>query len=195
LDAAERVFREKGVTTTTLTDVANAAGMTRGAIYWHFKDKADLFKAMCDRAFLPMEALLNEVAAGPGNDPLGAIRQMAVHMLHMVSKDSRQRAVFDILFHRTEKNAQMDFFSTEQEKRDECLNQMVGIFQAAVQAGQLPPDTDTWLCMQAYHAYLMGLIREWLEFVDAYDLGLHAETMLDIFMAGIQARPPRKRST
>lgn len=192
LDAAERVFQEKGVTNTTLTDVASAAGMTRGAIYWHFKDKTALFKAMCDRAFLPMEALLNEVAAGPGQHPMMALRQMAVHMLHMISTDTRQRTVFDILFHRCEKNQQMDFFTAEQEKRAECLEQIAAIFQEAVRMGQLPPDTDTWLAMQAYHSYLMGLIHEWLMYSNDYDLGLHAETMVDIFIAGLQARPPRR---
>jgi TetR/AcrR family acrAB operon transcriptional repressor len=43
--------------------------MTRGAIYWHFKDKNALFQAMCDRAFLPMEALLNEISDAPQKIP------------------------------------------------------------------------------------------------------------------------------
>ena len=55
LDAAERVFRERGVTRTSLAEVAAAAGVTRGAVYWHFRDKADLFDAMCERATLPLE--------------------------------------------------------------------------------------------------------------------------------------------
>ena len=42
LDAAERVFFEKGVSRTSLADIAQAAGVTRGAIYWHFAHKSDL---------------------------------------------------------------------------------------------------------------------------------------------------------
>lgn len=194
LDAAENVFREKGVTNTTLTDVAVAAGMTRGAIYWHFKDKIDLFKAMCDRAFMPMEALLNEVAAGPGEDPLASLRQMAVHMLHLVATDTRQRTVFDILFHHCEKNSALEFFIQDRERRAECLDQVVLIFQEAIARGQLPPETDVRLAMHAHHAYLIGLIHQWLESPEDYDLGLHAETMMDIFMAGLQARPPLKKN-
>ena len=38
LDTAERVFSERGVSHTTLADIAAAAGVTRGAIYWHFKN-------------------------------------------------------------------------------------------------------------------------------------------------------------
>ncbi|WP_291742772.1 TetR family transcriptional regulator, partial [Limnobacter sp. UBA1615] len=53
LDTAEAVFSEKGVSRTTLNDIAKAADLTRGAIYWHFKNKADLFDAMFQRAILP----------------------------------------------------------------------------------------------------------------------------------------------
>ena len=50
LDAAERVFLAQGVAGTSLNDIAQEAGTTRGAIYWHFRDKADLFTAMMDRS-------------------------------------------------------------------------------------------------------------------------------------------------
>ncbi len=43
LDAAVREFSAHGVSRTSLTDIAIAAGVTRGAIYWHFKNKVDLF--------------------------------------------------------------------------------------------------------------------------------------------------------
>ncbi|RZI93264.1 MAG: TetR family transcriptional regulator, partial [Rubrivivax sp.] len=55
LDAAEHLFQAKGVSRTSLNDIATAAGTTRGAIYWHFKDKADLFNAMMERVTLPLE--------------------------------------------------------------------------------------------------------------------------------------------
>ena len=53
LDAAEREFCERGASRTSLAEVASAAGVTRGAVYWHFRDKSDLFSAMCARAKLP----------------------------------------------------------------------------------------------------------------------------------------------
>ena len=58
LDVAERVFNEKGVSRTSLADIAEAAGLTRGAIYWHFKNKSDLFDAMMERVTLPLEQLV-----------------------------------------------------------------------------------------------------------------------------------------
>jgi TetR/AcrR family acrAB operon transcriptional repressor len=58
LDAAEKLFVEQGVSRTTLQHIASAAGVTRGAIYWHFDDKGALFNAMMERATLPLEAEL-----------------------------------------------------------------------------------------------------------------------------------------
>lgn len=43
LDAAIKTFSERGVSATSLADIAKSAGVTRGAIYWHFKNKVDLF--------------------------------------------------------------------------------------------------------------------------------------------------------
>src|SRR6185437_11283755 len=49
VDAAERVFAEKGFMAASLDDIAHAAGYTKGAIYKHFSAKEDLFLAVSDR--------------------------------------------------------------------------------------------------------------------------------------------------
>lgn len=55
LDAAERVFLEKGVGNTAMADLADAAGVSRGAVYGHYKNKIEVCLAMCDRAFARIE--------------------------------------------------------------------------------------------------------------------------------------------
>jgi hypothetical protein len=61
-----------------------------------------------------------------------------IHFLKLVSSDSRQRKVFDIIFHRSEKNVDLPYFETEKEKRTECLNKVQVIIDNAVASGQLP---------------------------------------------------------
>jgi AcrR family transcriptional regulator len=46
LDAAARVFAHRGYEAATLDEVAKVAGLTKGAVYWHFESKADLFRAL-----------------------------------------------------------------------------------------------------------------------------------------------------
>lgn len=68
LEAAIGVFAEKGVSRTSLQDIAVAAGTTRGAIYWHFKNKADLFNALMESAILPMEQTMAQIGHNPALD-------------------------------------------------------------------------------------------------------------------------------
>ena len=60
--AAEQLFAEQGIGSTRLSDVAAAAGVTRGAIYWHFKNKDELINAIIGRLSLPLEtAMLSQL--------------------------------------------------------------------------------------------------------------------------------------
>lgn len=75
LDAAEHVFSAKGVSRTSLNDIAATAGVTRGAIYWHFKNKTDLFHAMMERITLPMEDALHQIGVTDLADPLDELQR------------------------------------------------------------------------------------------------------------------------
>lgn len=48
LDTALHEFLETGFSESRLEDIAEKAGVTRGALYWHFKDKNDLFESIMD---------------------------------------------------------------------------------------------------------------------------------------------------
>ncbi|MEE3190810.1 MAG: TetR family transcriptional regulator, partial [Pseudomonadota bacterium] len=54
IEAAEVVFHRKGVSASSLNDIAKEAGVTRGAVYWHFKNKHDIFQAIVDRLLAPL---------------------------------------------------------------------------------------------------------------------------------------------
>ena len=94
LDAAELVFEQRGVSRTSLSDIAKAAGVTRGAVYWHFKDKADLFTAMMDRVVLPLDESMARLAEVE-RDPLVQLLERVHEAVAMVPvKDpARDRTV------------------------------------------------------------------------------------------------------
>ena len=79
LDAAEHVFHRKGVLSASLNDIACEAGVTRGAIYWHFKNKHDVFVAMADRRRLPFEALAQRAGADDEVDPVSGETEYCPH--------------------------------------------------------------------------------------------------------------------
>ena len=54
LEAAQRLFLEKGYENTTIQDIVDElGGLTKGAIYHHFKSKEDIICALSDQLFAP----------------------------------------------------------------------------------------------------------------------------------------------
>ena len=101
LDAAELLFQSQGVSQTSLQQIAEHAGATRGAIYWHFKDKAALFNAMMERVTLPLEAA-GRIDDHPDRDPLDVIEGAMVGALRQVTTDPQVRRVFEVATHKVE---------------------------------------------------------------------------------------------
>lgn len=60
IDASLEVFLEKGYAATTLQDIADKAGVTRGAIYWHFKGKDDFYRELYEREYQVAMDLFDE---------------------------------------------------------------------------------------------------------------------------------------
>lgn len=195
LDAAEKVFRTRGVGHASLAEVADAAGLTRGAVYWHFKDKAALFQALVDRAGLPMDQAVEEMAAQQHADPLGAVRQLAIRALTQLVTNRRAGATYEIVFLRCEFTEEMSAVQKRhREDRSECLKHCVDAFARAIELGQLPAGTDATLAALAMYAYVGGLMRDWVESPGEYDLEASAPVLVDLFLAGLKANPPRTPS-
>jgi AcrR family transcriptional regulator len=69
LDAAARVFAERGYRAASVEDVAVEAGVTKGALYWNFKSKEDVLFALLDeRVDQPVQALIEHARATAGDE-------------------------------------------------------------------------------------------------------------------------------
>jgi TetR/AcrR family acrAB operon transcriptional repressor len=191
LDAAEAVFERRGVSATSLQEVAEAAGVTRGAVYWHFRDKAHLFDALCEREQLPMEAMLACAGEVRQKDPLGALRTLAVDGLTRLATNARTQAVFDVIFHKCEFAAEFASVAGRRHATDTgCLANVERLLKQAVDAGQLPGNTDTELAARCLNAYMVGVMHEWVQRPEAYDLAKAAPAMIDCVLAGLVEKPP-----
>ena len=72
--AARKLFAEHGYAEVGTERVAQAAGVTRGALYHQFADKADLFAAVLEAVEIDLSTrLIDAVAASDTDDPLAAL--------------------------------------------------------------------------------------------------------------------------
>ena len=97
-----REFSERGVFATSLTDIAAAAGVTCGAIYWHLKNKIDLFNEVWRSTRPKIDDLETEYQAKYPDIPLRVIRQTLICILTSMAEDGHRRALIEIIFYKCE---------------------------------------------------------------------------------------------
>jgi TetR/AcrR family acrAB operon transcriptional repressor len=190
LDAAECMFAEKGVSRTSLHDIAQAASVSRGAIYWHFKNKADLFNAMMERIRLPMEDALHQIGRDGGQDPLDELRCVVLDAMRNIAVDGRTRRVFEVATLKVEYVDELLAVKARQlQTQTNWVRQMQrSLLEGAARRGvplRVPPP----MAAQGLHALAAGLIHTWLLAPEAFELVDVAEMAMDAYLAGLGLAP------
>jgi TetR/AcrR family transcriptional regulator, acrAB operon repressor len=190
LDAAEQVFFEKGVSRTSLADIAQAAGVTRGAIYWHFANKGDLFNEMFDRVLLPLDEL-KAASVNPGEaDPLGRLIDICTVCLRDTAANPQRRRVFDILFLKCEFVEEMGpVMARYQNNMREGLGKLEVGLRNAISKGQLPADLNTKLAATMLHAFVGGSLRDMMMLPEFTDFDMHAQQMVEAMFDALRLSP------
>lgn len=190
LDSAERVFAAKGVAHSTMADIAADAGVSRGAVYWHFTSKNDVFNAMLTRQ-RDANRVICAAAHNPEEpDPLGQIRRILVQFLHNVVHDPRHRRVSEILHHKCELAGELEDLRQQlQDSGNQIDEDIATSLGNAVRRGQLPADLDIRRAAICMYAYLEGLIANWLLRPASYALDQEAEALVDALLFMLQNSP------
>lgn len=176
LDAAEQLFLSQGVSNTSLQDIAQAAQVTRGAIYWHFKDKAEVFNAMMERATMPLEEgmSLTVSAAAPAETAVPSLAELRwglVNVFYSAVHNERTRRVFEIVSHKVEYTGEMQSLKARKlEAHQQWRQQNGACFERAIAEGLLPQGLDTQRAAITLMALVGGLIDEWVMAPDSFDL-------------------------
>lgn len=189
LDAAEQVFQAQGVSRASLAEVAKAAGVSRGAIYWHFENKIDLFQAMLERLHLPLEELARASEDEDEPDPLGCMRDLLIMALTRLANEPQTRRTHDILRYKCEYTGELlGLRERMQALSIECDQRIAKALGNAVSKGQLPADLDCQRAAICLHAYIEGLEANWL-LVPNYDLTTQAPSLVEALLDMLRTSP------
>lgn len=171
LDAAEQLFVEQGVARTTLQHIATAAGVTRGAIYWHFEDKAALFNAMMERAKLPLESVMEQIDKAGGADPAAELRESLLAVMRMTVENPKMRRVFEIATLKLEHVAEMDAVRVRKmQSKAIWMARAENRVRAGMRQGQFRQGLSPRVVALGLYAMLDGLLRNWLSAPEEFDL-------------------------
>ena len=179
IDAARCVFHERGVSRTTMEKVAQVAGVSRGAVYWHFQNKAELFFAMREQSTRELDQVDAYLMSPDIPDPLDAIEQSLQKFIDVLESSPLVRQIFEIMSLRCE---YVDEFATVLlELNKPCLGflaKLKTVYARAAKRGFLRPGLDAEAMAYDTLSFTTGLFNNWLAAAAGDDLRIRAHEMI-----------------
>jgi TetR/AcrR family acrAB operon transcriptional repressor len=188
LDAGLKVFSRVGYADATLDDIADEAGVTRGAIYHHFGGKAELYNTVIAEGWERVIPAIESAVAGEGT-VLEKLRRAFVRFLTYAEQDETFRAVNELTLFKTallpelEEGMEMKRVGTRRGIEDVTTYVQIGI-----EEGSIRPDIDPHIAATIIITLQNGLFALWLMDPSLFSLKDRAEQMADIIFDGLAAR-------
>ena len=170
IEAALTLFSRNGYSNTTLAMIGTEAGFSRGPIYWHFKNKDDLFEAVLAYSQEPLEHLVAQ--ARDGAEPaLARIETFVRSWFMLLVEDAWFRQSFEILLNKTELTEAMQS-TLERERRltQSMIETLEALVCSAQEQGRIPQGHAAGQLALMVYTQLMGVTQTWLFAPGLFDL-------------------------
>lgn len=159
--AALRTFNRRGISRTTIEEIATAARVTRGAIYWHFTNKHTLLRAIRDEVTLPLidrsdfTLLIDRTA-----DPLNRVQRFLLDLVHALEEDSRVRLAFSVMSFKCEYVGELKGELKEYARKNERVRKtLTQVYAEARDRKQLRAGLTPEMAALETTVFLAGLLR------------------------------------
>lgn len=188
LDAAFKVFSNKGYSRASLVEVAKEAGVTRGAVYWHFGCKYQLFKELLSETYEEIDKMMQD-AAQKATSALQKIRNILSRLIILVSEKPQFRAMEEIMVFGTDGKEGMDkLYKQHQDRTVQWRERFEKLIQEGFESGEIDESLDSNMISMWMYSFLSGLHS----ILPTFDIDLsseeQAQKMADIFIGGIAKR-------
>ena len=162
--AALACFDRHGIARCTMEQIAAEAGVTKGAVYWHFKGKQEIFHALREQVSLPLlDRADTTLLSGKSGSGLDRIARFLEATLELVETDRRTRQTLGVLHFKCEYvdelAAELEDGRRNQRRLAEALQ---GAYADARREGALRPGLEPRIASVETLAFLTGLTRLWL---------------------------------
>lgn len=184
--SAERVFAKHGYEGSTLDQVAEEAGLTKGAVYWHFTSKNDLFLALTDRR---LKELLTEVGREAGSifqskRPQEALRDLLQAQFEACERDSHDKSL--LLFEFIAKHREPEMKKKLESSFSLLLKGTSQILEQYQQEEHIAKDIDADSLSTTLHALVNGIVLMWILSPESVQLSTIANDVSKVIWNGIR---------
>lgn len=188
LNAAVDIFSERGVAKASLEEIARKADVTRGAVYWHFKNKMEIFDALHESLHTPFIERIMEGLEAEHPNPVGQLQELCTNILLELDEDDFRRKTLKLFFIKCDYSGDLeDRQKRNTEAKYEKFAAFTAYFQKAIDAGQLPADADTEDFTMAMNCFMRGVVTEYLEAPEAFNMRVRGPKLLNIFFSSLAA--------
>lgn len=178
LEAARKLFKEKGAGETSMSEIAAAAGLAKGSVYVYFKGKMDIVRALCDSYFLGLTKTVRPCMQNP--DISKAISDSVHAAFDYGSRNSDMVSLVDVLLSYSGRTNSPQVNSESGYAVDEWLKQRVD--------GASYVNLDPMVRAEIYGAILQWFFRRCFVLLNA-DRGRYEDQVIKLFTFMITGKP------
>ncbi len=183
LDAALACFHEYGVACTSLAVIGERAGYSRGAVYWHFKNKSEVLEAMVNRERVPYMERLRQTYSSQRRTPVVDLRSALLLSFNELAANARLRNMVQIML----RNDLSKESGAMQEMQKQHLHEQMDIyrhvFRRADELGQLRNHVDVDTVALALHTGLTGVLYCAMIEPELFDISRDSQNIVDAVLA------------
>ena len=194
--AALDTFYQKGIARTSLNEIAQAAGVTRGALYWHFKNKEDLFDALFQRICDDIESCMKEDSNNNNEQAWPSFRLTLIRFFERLQHNDLHYKFHSILFLKCEHTEQNEAVIAIAKKHQSLWREkIVAVLTDAIQQKALADNLDIDMAVIFIKSSLDSLIWRWLSSEQGFDLAQTAPRMIEIIIDKLENHPQLRKQS
>lgn len=188
LDSALEVFYRKGVARASLQEIAVEAGVTRGALYWHFKNKEDLFEALFENCFGEIMATLDAITIQMSEmDAWEQLKCSFINIFQLVENSNRHKKFCTVINLKCERTVRNQTITDLSEKyHTMCRHRIYETLFLCYQQEKLPKNIDLYKAILYLESSVAGIMQIWLRQPERFDLSTTGMEMLSASMAALE---------
>ncbi len=191
LDTALALFAEAGPEAVTMKQIAAAAGVTHGAMYWHFRNKQDLLGQLYQQIELPFERHYLEQRQAVQQDALGALEHFVRGSLRELARTRRARDAYRLFHYGRARSAELAPLRPLLDAEVDSWRQHLQFFlKQARKQKQLRKKLDLDQLGLSLLTSLIGALDLWIMAPASYDLDAQADYLLAIQLQGLRNLKP-----
>ncbi len=173
-------FARYGYQGTSIERIASAAGVTKGALYYHFRDKEELlFEAVKDRIAEFEERVVGSVS--PVTDPPAALAEIARVCVHIATKNNLRRFILTLMVEALDTNPRLSQAFRDILRR--FRSYLAGIVRLGQEQGVFRSDVEASRAAQLFAGGIIGAELQHYQDPERVDLGVVMQGVVDQLVA------------